>query len=61
MGLPDVTTDVTDTVRTNYVGFVSFTILVWDHIITFADEVEYVWRGRKGPSESIALLNLNHV
>ncbi|KAF9265408.1 hypothetical protein L218DRAFT_861018, partial [Marasmius fiardii PR-910] len=40
-----------------YVGFVSFTILVWDHMITFADEVEYIWRGRKGPIVYLFLFN----
>ncbi|KAF9241074.1 hypothetical protein BU15DRAFT_45116 [Melanogaster broomeanus] len=25
-----------------------FTVLVWDHLITFVDEVELVWRGKKG-------------
>ncbi|KAL0569577.1 hypothetical protein V5O48_012386 [Marasmius crinis-equi] len=49
MSFPDVQEDIKETVRTNYVGFVSFTILVWDHMITFSDEVEYIWRGRKGP------------
>lgn len=29
-------------------GFVSFTILIWEHALTFADEVEYIWRGKKG-------------
>ncbi|KAF9442653.1 hypothetical protein P691DRAFT_810261 [Macrolepiota fuliginosa MF-IS2] len=32
-----------------YIGFASFTALIWDHIDTFADEVEYIWKGRKGP------------
>ncbi|EKM49744.1 uncharacterized protein PHACADRAFT_201439 [Phanerochaete carnosa HHB-10118-sp] len=31
--------DVAQTRMTTYMGFVSFTILVWDHIITFGDEV----------------------
>ncbi|XP_006456351.1 hypothetical protein AGABI2DRAFT_56468, partial [Agaricus bisporus var. bisporus H97] len=31
-----------------YIGVASFTALVWDHIDTFADEVEYIWKGRKG-------------
>lgn len=53
-----------------YVGFVAFTILIWDHIDTFPAEVferaasfrpyvlmrmlqvEYIWKGRKGLSES---------
>ncbi|KAJ3565938.1 hypothetical protein NP233_g7320 [Leucocoprinus birnbaumii] len=32
-----------------FVGFASLTALLWDHIDTFADEVEYIWKGRKGP------------
>ncbi|KAI0275935.1 hypothetical protein BGY98DRAFT_989250 [Russula aff. rugulosa BPL654] len=32
----------------DYVGVASFTVLVWDHIITFSDEVEYIWKGAKG-------------
>jgi len=31
-----------------YVGFASFVVLIWDHIDTFADEVEYAWKERKG-------------
>ncbi|KZP11193.1 hypothetical protein FIBSPDRAFT_899190 [Athelia psychrophila] len=47
---------------TRYVGFSAFTILIWDHIITFPDEarcspfqispaanVKYMWKGRKTP------------
>jgi len=39
------------------VGFASFTILVWDHVITFSDEVEYIWKGKKGPIIYLFLLN----
>ncbi|KAF8230555.1 hypothetical protein L208DRAFT_1363054 [Tricholoma matsutake] len=39
---------VADIIRTNHVAFASFSVLIWDHIVTFADEVEYVWKGRKG-------------
>ncbi|KAI0754896.1 hypothetical protein C8Q80DRAFT_1266432 [Daedaleopsis nitida] len=34
---------------TFYVGVASFTVLVWDHIITLSDEIEFVWRRTKGP------------
>ncbi|KXN89412.1 hypothetical protein AN958_05721 [Leucoagaricus sp. SymC.cos] len=44
--------DKLDTLRTNFVGFASLTALVWDHIDTFADEVEYIWKGHKGPCKS---------
>ncbi|KAJ6511898.1 hypothetical protein C8R47DRAFT_1207254 [Mycena vitilis] len=49
--------DVAETVRTNYVGFVAFTILIWDHIDTFPAEVEYIWKGRKGLIVYLFLLN----
>ncbi|KAJ6620701.1 hypothetical protein B0H10DRAFT_2215695 [Mycena sp. CBHHK59/15] len=55
--VPSVIDDVSDTVRTNYVGFASFTILVWDHVLTFSDEVEYVWKGKKGPIIYLFLFN----
>lgn len=38
-----------DNNKGQYIGFASLTALVWDHIDTFADEVEYIWKGRKGP------------
>ncbi|KAI0766029.1 hypothetical protein BC629DRAFT_1442790 [Irpex lacteus] len=37
--------------------FVSFMILIWDHIITFGEEVEYIWKGRKGTFVLLFLLN----
>ncbi|KAF9558955.1 hypothetical protein CPC08DRAFT_638345, partial [Agrocybe pediades] len=41
-----------------YVGFASFVILIWDHIDTFADEVELVWKGkRKGLFVYLFLFN----
>lgn len=38
-----------------YVGFISYTILIYDIIITFSDEVEYIWkwRGRRSFCTSI--------
>ncbi|KAI0372252.1 hypothetical protein BV20DRAFT_1034733 [Pilatotrama ljubarskyi] len=32
-----------------YVGLASFTALVWDHFITLGDEIEYIWKRKKGP------------
>ncbi|KAF7357623.1 hypothetical protein MSAN_01358700 [Mycena sanguinolenta] len=56
--IPPVIDDVSDTIRTNFVGFASFTILVWDHIITFSDEVEYIWKGKKkGPIIYLFIFN----
>ncbi|GLB39856.1 putative expressed protein [Lyophyllum shimeji] len=54
---PNVIDDVSQAIRTNCMGFASFTLLVWDHIDTFADEVEYIWKGRKGPIVYLFLLN----
>ncbi|KAJ6602256.1 hypothetical protein B0H10DRAFT_665004 [Mycena sp. CBHHK59/15] len=56
-GDPDVYADIAETLRTNYVGFASFTILIWDHVDTFASEVEYIWNRRKGIIVYLFLLN----
>ncbi|KAI9432409.1 hypothetical protein BJY52DRAFT_1231880, partial [Lactarius psammicola] len=50
----DALEDYRNSKLTKYFGVVSFTILVWDHIITFPDEVpsrhvELIWKGTKGP------------
>ncbi|KAI0632202.1 hypothetical protein C8Q77DRAFT_1158865 [Trametes polyzona] len=48
----------TDELRTTfYVGIASFTALVWDHFITFGDEVEYIWKKKKGPLIYLFFLN----
>ncbi|CAL1713532.1 unnamed protein product [Somion occarium] len=44
---PNFVVDTGETRVTVYMGFVSFMILIWEHIITFGDEVEYIWKGRK--------------
>jgi len=46
--IKDLIKDNQNLVITRCVGVASFTVLVWDHIITFSDEVEYVWKGAKG-------------
>jgi hypothetical protein len=51
------TVDVSEIYQTRYMGFVSFTVLIWDHIITFDDEVEFVWKGSKGPLVYLFFLN----
>ena len=33
-----------------YVGVASYTILIYDHLLTFGEEIEYIWKGHKGPS-----------
>ncbi|KJA16276.1 hypothetical protein HYPSUDRAFT_47476, partial [Hypholoma sublateritium FD-334 SS-4] len=45
--IPEIIPDIADTVRTNYVGFASFVVLIWDHIDTFADEVDLIWKGKR--------------
>jgi len=34
-------------IATNYFGLASFVVLLYDHVLTFDDEVRYVWRGNK--------------
>ncbi|KAF9229897.1 hypothetical protein BU15DRAFT_69658 [Melanogaster broomeanus] len=46
--MPSLEDDALNTRSTTMVAFVGFTVLVWDHLITFVDEVELVWRGKKG-------------
>ncbi|KAJ3532700.1 hypothetical protein NMY22_g7635 [Coprinellus aureogranulatus] len=58
MSYPDVIEDVKQQLNTNYMGFASFSMLVWDHIDTFADEVEYIWLAKKkGPIGWLFLVN----
>jgi len=49
--------DERNSILTKYVGLAGFTVLVWDHLITFADEVEYVWKGKKGIAVYLFFLN----
>jgi len=49
--------DVSNTRITITVGFVGFTILVYDHLITLADEVRHIWNKPKGPLIYLFLLN----
>lgn len=42
---------------TNYVAFLGFTILVWDQMLTFGDEVEFIWKSRKTLISYLFLLN----
>jgi len=46
---PSKIEDVIFSMRTNYMGIASFTILIWDHLVSLSDEIEYVWKGTKGP------------
>lgn len=49
--------DHKETRQTIYVGLVGFTILVWDHLVTSGDEIEFIWKGRKGILVYLFLLN----
>jgi len=49
--------DVRNSILTKYVGLAGFTVLVWDHLITFADEVEYIWKSKKGIAIYLFFLN----
>lgn len=40
-----------------FVAIASFTVLCWDHTITFADEVALIWCKHKGPVGYLFLLN----
>ncbi|PPR05415.1 hypothetical protein CVT24_008029 [Panaeolus cyanescens] len=54
---PSVLEDISQMYRTTYMGFASFTILIWDHIDTFETEVEYIWKGKKGLLVYLFLIN----
>ncbi|KDR82415.1 hypothetical protein GALMADRAFT_237714 [Galerina marginata CBS 339.88] len=54
---PTVVDDISAMYRTNYMGFASFTLLIWDHIDTFEAEVEYIWKGKKGLLGYLFLIN----
>jgi len=56
---PQTIQDVTYLYATNYFGFASYTILIWDHAITFGDEVRYIWKGRKKTTLIIILFLIN--
>lgn len=53
----NVLRDVYETRQTICVGIVGFTILVWDHIVTSADEVELIWQRPKRAIIYLFLLN----
>ncbi|KAF7357493.1 hypothetical protein MSAN_01345500 [Mycena sanguinolenta] len=55
--VPSVNDDVAETFRTNCVGFAAFSILIWDHVDTFATEVECIWKQEKGIVVYLFFLN----
>ncbi|KAG0704834.1 hypothetical protein DFH29DRAFT_910058 [Suillus ampliporus] len=53
----EIISDALEVFQTIAVGFFGFTILVWDHVITFADEVEIIWDRPKNLLAYLFLLN----
>ncbi|EIW82692.1 hypothetical protein CONPUDRAFT_163781 [Coniophora puteana RWD-64-598 SS2] len=49
--------DVQHAMATVYVGIFGFTVLVWDHFLTFSDEVEIVWKKRKTLMSYLFIVN----
>jgi len=49
--------DVQQLIATNYFGVASFVILLYDHFITFDDEVKFIWLGHKKFVSYLFLLN----
>ncbi|KAG1842519.1 hypothetical protein DFJ58DRAFT_806179, partial [Suillus subalutaceus] len=39
----EIISEVLEAYQAVAIGILGFTILVWDHAITFADEVEIIW------------------
>jgi hypothetical protein len=39
----EIISEALEASQTISVGVFGFTLLVWDHVITFADEVEIIW------------------
>ncbi|KAG1885252.1 hypothetical protein F4604DRAFT_1730777 [Suillus subluteus] len=53
----EITSEALEASQTIVVGILGFTILVWDHVITFADEVEIIWDRPKKLLSLLFLLN----
>ncbi|KAK1227762.1 hypothetical protein PQX77_009233 [Marasmius sp. AFHP31] len=53
----DVIKEKRSVFATNCVGFAGFTVLIWDHIDTFAMEVEYIWLREKSWLVYLFLVN----
>ncbi|KAI0345641.1 hypothetical protein BDW22DRAFT_1353191 [Trametopsis cervina] len=54
---PGLEEDSYDMRATACMGVASFTILVWDHLITLEEEVKYIWKGKKGLLVWLFMLN----
>ncbi|KAI1790141.1 hypothetical protein LXA43DRAFT_1062298 [Ganoderma leucocontextum] len=59
MSVPDqnVTSEVSELHTTFYVGLASFTVLVWDHLLTLSEEIEFIWKKQKGPLMYLFFIN----
>ncbi|KZT28810.1 hypothetical protein NEOLEDRAFT_1175645 [Neolentinus lepideus HHB14362 ss-1] len=53
----DIVQDYSWTETTVRMGFAAFSTLIWDHLITFGDEVELVWKRRHGLFTYLFFLN----
>jgi len=49
--------DLSTIFSTTLVGFAGFTVLIYDHFITFGDEVQYIWQKLRGPLVYLFLIN----
>lgn len=47
LNFPDADDGSFDDGFPQYLAFASFTVLIWDHLITFDREVVYIWPARK--------------
>ncbi|KAF8876345.1 hypothetical protein BD779DRAFT_167389 [Infundibulicybe gibba] len=47
---------ITDARITNYVAVASLTLLAFDHILTFGEEIELIWKSRWNLSKTVYLL-----
>jgi hypothetical protein len=53
----EIISEALEASQTISVGVFGFTLLVWDHVITFADEVEIIWGRPKTLLTFLFLLN----
>jgi hypothetical protein len=41
----------------SFVPVTGFVVLLWDHLLTFEDEIEYIWKWPVQPSKVVFLFN----
>jgi len=56
-GIHEYTEEYRELIATNYFGLASFVVLLYDHVLTFDDEVRYIWRGNKKLVAWLFLIN----